>query len=308
MAVALLAPLALLALYYVQGAGIESRFLVSGVMGAELANYADSIRVDFPRALYVSGYGGTIACINHVIGSGAPADDAALRIEELAVNGTYMGEQSEIMGGNSSNNTLSGWADRLQFKGRSYGLQVNVSIVDYNVTQLDYANLRFQAVLFVNALSPAYGAGFSRYYYSEAVVPLAGMEDPLLPLNSYGLAQRTLSFNSTPLLGTTAFDAAVAAGTCWASSDGPSFLDRLEGSTSTSTRYAGQSANVIGFRTIVDLGYLIAQELPVTLNKTVVDSYYFNTTAPASRKVNGSAYWWAYLDDYTAGELGVTLQ
>ena len=305
---AILVPIVMLALFYVDYAGVESRSLVTNVVGKELANYAESIQQDFPRALLVSGRSSVIACVSHVVGSGVPADDAALRIRELALNGTFMGEPSEVMGGDANNNSMTNWTRRLEEKGRAYGLAVEAEVYYLNVTPLDSRRIYFEANISVNARSADYNVNFSRVYPASAVVDVEGIEDPLLPLNTYGAVQRLVTMNATDVFGVEAFDAAAGSGWYWPSADGPSFLDRLEGRTYTSEKYASQSAATIGLQSVVDIGRLVSQELPVTLNKSVVDSLYFNETAPVARKVNGSSYWWAYLDDATAEALGVSLE
>lgn len=307
MTLALLTPIILLAAFHVYQANEESSFLVARVVGGELANYAESISVDFPRALKASSHGAIIGAINHVIGAGEPLEDAVSAISELAVNGTFEGVPSSIMGGEESNNTLQSWAERVEEKGRAYGFDVEAELLYYNVTQLSYRELLFEGNISVFARADSFHANFSRVYSASVTVDLNGMEDPLLPLNTYGVAQRIIEFNSSSVLGVSAFDSATSQGLYWPSQDGASFLDRLEGRAYTSEYYASQGEGVVGMQSVVDLGYLIAQELPVELNKSVVDNHYFNETAPEAWAVEGSAYWWAYLDEETADYLGVDL-
>lgn len=304
---ALIAPVVMLALFYAQYSAVESRFLVAGVVGEELANYAESIDADFPRALYVSSYAAVVACVNHAV-SGSEVDDAAARIGELAVNGSFDGVPSEIMGGSQTNNTLSAWVERLEEKGGAYGLAVDANLDYYNATPLNHRYLLVNANISVNASSPGYGIGFVRVYSAQAVVDLEGLEDPLLPLRTMGAAQRAMHFNTTNVWGVAAFDDAAQNGWYWPSAEGASFLDRLEGRDYTSERYAAQSDQVIGIQSIVDVGYLVGQELPADLNKSVVDNLYFNNTAPSAWSVAGSGLWWAWLDTETAQALGVELE
>jgi len=307
MTLALLTPVILFATLHAYQLSEESAFLVSSVVGRELSNYAESISVDFPRALKASSHSAVIGAINHVIGSGAPLDNARATISELAVNGTFQGVPSSIMGGSESNNTLLSWVERIEEKGQAYGFEVEAELVYYNVTQLNHRELLFEGNISVFTRADSFHANFSRVYSASVTVDLNGMEDPLLPLNTYGVAQRTLEFNSSNVCGLSAFDSAISQGIYWPSPDGASFLDRLEGRDYTSEYYAAQGDEVVGMQSVVDLDYLIAQELPVELNKSMVDNHYFNATAPEAWAVNGSAHWWAYLSNEAAAYLGVTL-
>jgi hypothetical protein len=71
------------------------------------------------------------------------------------------------------------------------------------------------------------------------------------------------------------------------STNGPSFLDRLEGKYQVQAKYSSQTSNVIGIESFVDKGYLDDLEIFVRMNQTNVDYIYFSNSTVGGDKVKG---------------------
>ncbi|PIO06044.1 hypothetical protein COT29_02875 [Candidatus Micrarchaeota archaeon CG08_land_8_20_14_0_20_59_11] len=301
MALALLAPIAAFALYsaiHAQGGGAA---VVTTVVGRETSNFAESVELDFPRALSIAGKTSLTAGVNHVVSSGEAMDDAQLRLRELAWNATYYGVPSVLM----SNNSISDWTARLQTKGLAYGLNVSAVVTDVSIVPYDSFHVLFSANMSLKARSEAYSLNLTRSLYAQALVSIEGVEDPLYPLNTNGLVGRVLRANTTAVYGVEALDSFFADRRYVPSADGASFMDRLEGRAVLSPRYS--SSRATGLESLVDLSQLLGQGIIIKENSTVADYYYFNTTTPAGYGVNGSAYPLLLLDNASASVFGVGL-
>ncbi|PIT85471.1 hypothetical protein COU36_03115 [Candidatus Micrarchaeota archaeon CG10_big_fil_rev_8_21_14_0_10_59_7] len=301
MAMALLMPIAAFALYSAMHAQGEGAAVVTRIVGRETSNFAESVELDFPRALSIAGRTSLTAGVNHVVSSGDAADDAQLRLRELAWNATYYGEQSALM----SNNSVSDWAERLQTKGLAYGLNVSATVTNVSVSPYDAFHVLFSANMSLKARSDSYSLNLTRTLYAQALVGIEGVEDPLYPLMTNGLVDRVILANATAVYGVEALDSFFAGRRYIPSRDGASFLDRLEGHPALSSRYS--ASRPAGLESLVDLSQLLAQGVPIEENSTVADYLYFDETTPAGFLVNGSAYGLLYLDTTSASIFGVGL-
>ncbi|MFH0835177.1 MAG: hypothetical protein V1881_02445 [Candidatus Micrarchaeota archaeon] len=301
MALALLMPIAAFALYSAMHTQDEGAAVVTNVVGRETSNFAESVELDFPRALSIAGRSSLTAGVNHVVSSGDAADDAQLRLCELAWNATYYGEPSTLM----SNNSVSDWTSRLQTKGLAYGLNVSAIVTNVSVSPYDAFHVIFSANMSLRARSDAYSLNLTRTLYAQAIVSVEGVEDPLYPLMTNGLVDRVILANATRVYGVEALDSFFSDRRYMPSADGASFLDRLEGRSVLSSRYS--TPRTSGMESLVDLSQLLAQGLTIEENSTVADYMYFNEVTPAGYRVDGSTHDLLYLDAASASVFGVGL-
>ncbi|MFH0835949.1 MAG: hypothetical protein V1834_02190 [Candidatus Micrarchaeota archaeon] len=285
-ALLLLIPLALLVIWNASASSSSSEQLVVRMKGGELANFAASISQDSQRALEISAKSALVALIGHVIAEGNPADDSQARILELMFNGTYGGLPSSIM----QNNSLSGWALRVQSKSWAYGLNASVTINSVSVDQLDSFTLLFSMNLSVKVRAQDDSMNFSRNYDLKKKVSVEGLEDVSFPLNSYGLIKRQYAANSTRVYGVTALQSAIQSKIYVSSSDAPGFLDKLEGAMAPSGKYPSPFGAVTGLETFIDPLEFYTQDLPIFLNVSAIDHFYFNETKLPGKAINQTAY------------------
>lgn len=71
------------------------------------------------------------------------------------------------------------------------------------------------------------------------------------------------------------------------STDGASFLDRLEGKLKVQTKYAQLAPYPIGLESFVDKEYLATLDLPIRLEQTNLDYLYFNETDIPGLRIKG---------------------
>ncbi|MFH1200226.1 MAG: hypothetical protein V1708_04105, partial [Candidatus Micrarchaeota archaeon] len=133
-------------------------------------------------------------------------------------------------------------------------------------------------------------------------------EDPLYPLNTNGFVKRVIARANGTVYGAEAVDNATLRKWYVNSSEGPSFLDRMEGRLFVSGYYANMSANqTIGLDSFVNLTEISGAGIAVDSNKTIVDHLYFNGSDYDAWPVNGSAISWMKLDEAHAAIYGVQL-
>ena len=108
------------------------------------------------------------------------------------------------------------------------------------------------------------------------------------------------------IYGVEKFDEAVANQFYMASDDGPSFLDRLEGSLSISPKY--QTGSQIGIESIVDLSELSAVGLSIKPSQSDIDYLYFDSATHSGYPVNDSSYSWLRIDSDHANTYGLELE
>ncbi|MCX6767410.1 MAG: hypothetical protein NTY90_01605 [Candidatus Micrarchaeota archaeon] len=254
-----------------------------GIRGSEFASFVNSISSDLPRALLISGRNSVASAVSSVTGTGAPLDDAALRLEELALNGTLYGHAA-------MNASLSRWAQRVQEIGRARGFETRMVFESLNARQLDSFSLEFSATVSINISDRVSSMNVFRTRHETALLPINGFEDPLYALETNGIMHRVISEANETVYGVAGVDRAIAQKYYLPAGDGASFLDRLEGATQVSEKYANLSQQPIGLETFVDVQELLDNGLEIKQDRTVVDHLYFNETAPPGYAVNGSQY------------------
>jgi len=118
-----------------------------------------------------------------------------------------------------------------------------------------------------------------------AFIPVEGFEDPVYIINTNGLVPRKInrSIYSEFIVGGDVSNLLdhVNKGYYLATSDAPSFLDRLRGDLSP-------DAN--GIESLVNLPELSTQGIP-TSDKTAVDHIYFSANNPSASTVPGMPSW-----------------
>jgi len=73
----------------------------------------------------------------------------------------------------------------------------------------------------------------------------------------------------------------------YASSNGASFLDRLEGELEVQAKYASQSTHTIGLESFVNKVYFFSIDLPIKTEQTNIDYLYFSDNTVSGSRVKG---------------------
>ncbi len=297
-----LVPIIFYTIYYLDIAGSQMEYSKTKMTGDKLSAFVDSIDGDLPRSLEIIGRQSIAASIIYIDSNGVPLDDAGKRITEAMMNSTIYGAPTNL-----SRSTLAHWADATISKGARYGFSTNISIRSINVTAYDSFHVLVSAEIAVNSTDSSGAMRLDKTYHESIPVSIEGFDDPVHILGTNGMLTRTIKQANITVSGADAVDEAVSQKLYITSSDGPSFLDRLEGSLTTSDKYRSQTANTIGIETFVYIPEISSSGIPVKSTQSMVDHYYFDSAAHAGSAVNSSAHGWLRLDPAHAGFYGVAL-
>lgn len=300
----LILPILVFLTTYLETASSRDELASIKIRGIELSNFANSISQDVPRIFKITATRALISAVNEIDVNGTPMDDAQLRIRELMLNATIYGQNSTFMQGSS----LNDWADRMVLQGRRYGLNTNITFIYLNVTPYDSFSLSFNILLAVNSSDSDHTVEIVKTYNQTYLLPLEGFEDLLYPLSTSGFVKRQIKRPTYSFTNLTNIDQAVLDESYTSSMVGASFLDRMENKTTIQAKYLGQSANIIGLESIINLQKISLVGIPLRQNQSSVDYIYFNATTVNGCAVTNSSYYWLRLNDSDATRYGVSIE
>ncbi len=294
------APIVLIITVYLASVQTSAGGLTTKALGDRLAGYASSVDNDIPRAMNIITRRSIQAAIVDMESTGQPMINAEERIVELMMNGTIYGNITNL---SSQDFTLRSWSSELAAKGLVYGFRTNVTVISVVVRPYDTYRLGVNLRLFVNASDRAGTMKLERIYNTTVPVSIEGIIDPLYMLKTNGVFKVPVTAPNITVYGVAALDRAIAEKFYTPSTNGPSFLDRLEGRLSISPKYAGMTN--IGLETIVNLPELQANGFAIKPDQSDVDYIYFDALEQTGSVVSGSSYAWLRLDAAHKSKYGV---
>jgi hypothetical protein len=150
----------------------------------------DNIEDDFTRAVTISGKRAILAGINEIIRNGEYLTNASAVLEELMLNGTLEGNYSFLM----ADNVLSDWIDKIVLIPTGFDTSVNYDNLDVE----NYDGLRLNAVinLIARVSDKMNLSEISIDNRMNILISMNGLEDPIFPMNTLGLLERTIRIYS----------------------------------------------------------------------------------------------------------------
>ncbi len=290
----LIAPVVLATFVYLNSLETRSGTLQVKALGDRLASFSASMNDDLPRATIIIAKNAIQFSITQIDLTGQPLDDANQRLAILMKNGTFYGNTTP------QNFTYDSWVAQLKQKGELYGFATNVSLLDLNMTQLDSYTAGVNIRMLVNLTDKSGKMGLERTYIRTIEFSIEGFADPLYTLKTSGVLKRVITAPNETVHDVATLDRAVAGGS-YMPSDGPTFLDRLEGRLTRSLQYPAGT----GLETIVYLSDFQANGLAANSAASDVDYLYFSGASGCP--VDGSGYGWLKLDDSHAAGYSVTV-
>jgi hypothetical protein len=305
----------------------------------ELNIMLDDLEKDLERASSISGSRAMLVATNMVLTNGTEHSNADQKIEEMVLNGSYNGEDVELL----YNQTLEEWVKRIipVIEQRKFNTNLNETLLEVDVAP--YNSFNFVVMTRINNLTIEDEYGYCsfdgtlprRASWLFPLVSVENLDDPLYPIKTYGYAERTIVEHniSTESHGD---PAAVLADLDYkyfhATKDGPSIFERLEGLLGSPADQArhdyyvdlaynaklAQGLNIsksnitIGLESFVNTAELYS-ELPEEIwlqviqeNQSSVDAVYFGSFV-GGHKMTGvsSTYPWFRIDDGHAAVYGI---
>jgi hypothetical protein len=294
MVLSLLAPIVLYILSYMDTVQTQGEQMAVKFEGVELANYADSISLDVPRVLDIAAKRAIVAVIDYTDTRGAPVTDSEYELKHLILTNNYSDDtDSPIM----LNSSFSHWITATIRIGENHGFTTRLNITNLTLIYADPFTLNFTITLNAN-ITDYYGRmNLTRNYTQSTLVPIEGFVDPLYPLNTRGLIEKTIrKSNQTvfgPLpVGNMSWYGWYYNNTYW--TDAPSFLERMQNCTSqidpahncSILKYPGMG--IVSFIDFFELaGSLQSSPQFLHPNSTMIDYLYFSTPETTGYNVTG---------------------
>jgi len=250
------------------------------------------VEEDLPRQLYIAGFRIIFIFEKRIFETGNYIEDLNSTFEEAFFNGTVYSLDEELMEGVD----FEGIVLSLNEKAKKINANVTLLNPKIEITQEDPWNVKISFTGDLMIQDKGQLVLWNRTYYDKTFISIENFEDPIYAINSGGLV--TNSINRTPYQTfVTGSDVSnlishLEGGYYKASSSAPSFLDRLEGKT---------TSNPYGIESLVYIPKLSSQGI-TPKDKTDVDYIYFSTSNPTSHKIQGMPSWFKlddeHLDDY----------
>jgi hypothetical protein len=239
----------------------KSKMFVVETRVKTMERFMDDLEKDIERALYIAGFRSILAIEDNIIANGEYVDDAESSLQEIVINGTLSGEQLNL----TMNSSLSAWFESVKMHGREIGIELDYSIIDFEVFQTNPWNVDFNITV---ALDISDSNGVASWQINDSAssrVSILGFEDPVYTIGSYGRTTRVINKTSLDVAGIDNLKAFLSEKTYMEYSGAPSFLMRLEGDLSSSA---------YGIETLVDTNVLSFYELGI-YDRSGVDYIYF---------------------------------
>jgi hypothetical protein len=262
----------------------------------QLHFFEKNIEEDVERALYTAGKRALVAAVNYVVINNHSLDDSIERIRELMENGTIYGEASKYM----EDNTITNWTVIIEKVANQAGyiMELNTSHVD--IRPLDSFNLIFKINLTINLTEPTRKIKIDRFVEKYVVISIEKMEDPLPSLKTGGNYKKVIvkcpfeehvrwveEINDYDF---TNLKEDIKNGYYHPSKTGASFLDRLEGRLTTSSKYqnlAPSPDTIIGLEFFVNrLKLPQDSEYNQKAQQSVIDHLYWDDAFHKGYEIN----------------------
>jgi len=147
----------------------------------------NGIEDDFERAVVISGKRAVLSAINEIINEGEYLINASAALQELMLNGTLYGNYSFIL----AYNTLNDWKEKILDVPSGF----DVSIAYQNPRIENHDGINIKAITNLSAVvSDKMELSEIQISGNKAVlVSMIGLEDPIFPMNTLGLIERTIN-------------------------------------------------------------------------------------------------------------------
>jgi hypothetical protein len=274
-----------LIMFYAKKMSIEIR------VNSMLSFYEDIVS-DVNKALKIIARRAMVAAVGEVIAQGIGLTQANVTLAELILNGSIDAEPIPLM----ENATIKDWKLALEAIGLERGFHTQINISNLNVMPWDSWNLLLKLKLYVGLIDQKGVANLTRSEEVKTLVGIEGIEDPLYPLHTLGRAVNAIIKSSHIDNYTTLVEGELhienfvehVANSWYAPSlSGASFLDRLEGKIEVQPKYQTLTPNVIGIESFINKTYFLELGLPVNVEKSNVDHWYFSNITATTYRVEG---------------------
>lgn len=246
-----------------------------------LESFLQAVEHDLERQAYIMGFRALFIIESDISGTGSYSSNVAQSVQEIMINGTLNTQTQPLMIGATFNEIESA----INEKASKVNAEVYLTSPTITVLQRDPWHVIVQVNTTLLVKDKNDKAQWRINKSVEAKISVENFEDPLYIINTNGLV--TQGITKTPyeplVQGSNVANLSAHASNSYyiASPLAPSFIQRLEGNTSSS---------IYGIESLVNLPELSAASISV-LDKSVVDYVYFSSNNPVSYRIQGMPSW-----------------
>ena len=228
MVLSLLAPIVLYIVSYMEAVQTQGEQMTVKFEGIELANYADSIALDVPRVLDIASKRAIVAVIGYVDDNNKGVNDSEGELRHLVLYNNFSnGEDAPIM----LNSSFANWINATEGIGADHGFMANITVTNLRINQTDPFTINFTIDIQANITDRVGDMKLFRVYNATTLVSIEGFTDPVFPLNTRGLIERTITRANMTINDSASVSKMINNSWYVNNSEAPAFLERLQGCT-----------------------------------------------------------------------------
>lgn len=235
-------------------------------------SFLDSAEKDLERQIYVSGYRIVLIFEKRVLDSNTyiPESDFNNLFSEAFFNGTIDHQNQDIMNGATYSALLSSIVNNA----KKININFNLTNPSINITQEDPWRVAIVLTANLTMSDDSNLASWNKPITIKSYISIENFEDPVYLINTgKGIHNQ---FIKTPYIfsSTNSENLSIHVQSSYyiASTDAPSFIDRLKGKL-TSNQY--------GIESMVNLQKLSQQGITIVDDKSIIDHIYFSASSPS---------------------------
>jgi len=158
------------------------------LLGDQIHRFEINVEKDLEKSVDVVARRAIVSAIDYAINGENSVNNATLALEELMMNGTINGEPMFLL----ENNTLNGWAEKINALGKEIGFDSKLNYTSVNVKLVDSFNLAFIVNSTIKITDELTNSSQTKNVSTTVIIPLNGFEDPLYPMNSFGRLRKLI--------------------------------------------------------------------------------------------------------------------
>ncbi|MEK6850552.1 MAG: hypothetical protein AABX85_03180 [Nanoarchaeota archaeon] len=236
-------------------------------------SFLSSVEKDLERQMYVSTFRTIFLFEKKVVDSKRYIENP----EELASEGFFNGTlYSQSQGNVYDGIKFSDFLSSTQTDAKQMNIEINITGAKLNMTQEDPWNIAIILTANLTMSDKSNLAYWNKTLIVKAYIPIERFEDPVYLLNTAGKIPNKYSKSPYTLSNTDLKNLSLHLENSYyiASTEAPSFIDRLKGNLAAESPY--------GVESLVNINTFNSQGLTVYVGRPMVDHIYFDLTNPAT--------------------------
>lgn len=158
------------------------------IVADQIGNFERNVENDFGKAAKIAAKRAVLSAVSYVIINGTGIGNASSSIVVLMTNGTISGQPQLLM----DNSTLNDWLEKMDARARGTSYVLSIDYSNLKVKPQDSFTLYFETMLYVNITSFNNKTKVQRSAFKNFTMSIEDIEDPLVPLNTYGFVKRII--------------------------------------------------------------------------------------------------------------------